>query len=98
MPSLSDPDTVMPALANAVYDAVGVRIDEVPITPDKVVKALDSAARGDAARYGPQRFPEVVYPAVLRVPPPWEGGDGTASNDPERRRAAKTDERTATHR
>src|SRR5581483_9360925 len=24
---------VMPALANAVYDAVGVRIDEVPITP-----------------------------------------------------------------
>jgi len=25
----------MPAVANAVYDAVGVRIDEVPITPEK---------------------------------------------------------------
>ena len=27
---------VMPAVANAIYDAVGVRIDELPITPDKV--------------------------------------------------------------
>jgi HSP90 family molecular chaperone len=36
----------MPALANAVYDAVGVRIDEVPITPDKIVKALDAARAG----------------------------------------------------
>src|SRR5881398_725123 len=31
---------VPPAVANAVYDAVGVRIDEVPITPEKVFKAL----------------------------------------------------------
>ena len=31
---------VPPAVANAVYDAVGVRIDEVPITPEKVLKAL----------------------------------------------------------
>src|SRR5437879_7696011 len=30
---------IMPAVANAVYDAVGVRIDEVPITPEKVMKA-----------------------------------------------------------
>jgi nucleotide-binding universal stress UspA family protein len=30
---------VMPALANAVYDAVGVRIDELPITPEKVLRA-----------------------------------------------------------
>src|SRR3954452_1824711 len=27
---------VMPAVANAVFDAVGVRIDEVPITPEKI--------------------------------------------------------------
>src|SRR5262249_17307699 len=32
---------IMPAVANAVYDAVGVRIDEVPITPDKILKALE---------------------------------------------------------
>src|SRR5712691_10732601 len=31
---------VPPAVANAVYNAVGVRIDEVPITPEKVLKAL----------------------------------------------------------
>src|SRR5206468_1535589 len=42
---------VMPAVANAVYDAIGVRIDEVPITPEKIIKALEAAemlASGDA--------------------------------------------------
>jgi 4-hydroxybenzoyl-CoA reductase alpha subunit len=29
-----------PAIANAVYDAVGVRIRELPITPEKVLKAI----------------------------------------------------------
>jgi 4-hydroxybenzoyl-CoA reductase alpha subunit len=29
-----------PAIANAVYDAVGVRIRELPITPEKVLKSL----------------------------------------------------------
>lgn len=37
---------VIPAIANAVYNAVGVRIDEVPITPDKVFKALKVLAQG----------------------------------------------------
>jgi 4-hydroxybenzoyl-CoA reductase subunit alpha len=69
---------VMPALANAVYDAVGVRIDEVPITPEKIVKALEARAAGRPARYGPARFPDIVWPEPLQVPPPWEGGDGTA--------------------
>ena len=32
---------VPPAVANAVYNAVGVRIDEVPITPEKVLKRLE---------------------------------------------------------
>jgi len=31
---------VAPAIANAVYDAIGVRFKELPITPDKVIKAL----------------------------------------------------------
>ncbi len=30
-----------PAIANAVYNAIGVRINELPITPDKVLKALN---------------------------------------------------------
>jgi nicotinate dehydrogenase medium molybdopterin subunit len=29
-----------PAIANAVFDAVGVRIKELPITPEKVLRAL----------------------------------------------------------
>ena len=29
-----------PALANAIYDAVGVRIKDLPITPEKVLAAL----------------------------------------------------------
>ena len=43
---------IMPALANAVYDAVGVRIDEVPISAEKILKALDDKARGGAGRVG----------------------------------------------
>ena len=85
---------IMPAVANAVYDAVGVRIDAVPITPDKVIKALDDKARGGTGRYGPDRFPDVLWPAALQVPPPWEGGDGEATNDPDRKPAAKLDRDT----
>jgi 4-hydroxybenzoyl-CoA reductase subunit alpha len=82
---------IMPAVANAVYDAVGVRIDEVPVTPDKILRALDDRARGGSGRVGPTEFPEVEWPEPLEVPPPWEGGDGRAVNDPDRRRAAKLD-------
>jgi len=69
---------IMPAVANAVYDAVGVRIDEVPITPEKILKALDAKAAGKAPRIGPTAFPDIPWPEALQVPPPWEGGDGTA--------------------
>jgi 4-hydroxybenzoyl-CoA reductase subunit alpha len=76
---------VMPAVANAVYDAIGVRIDEVPITPEKIVKALEAKAAGKPARYGPSSFPDVEWPDPLQVPPPWEGGDGKAkTRGPER--------------
>jgi CO/xanthine dehydrogenase Mo-binding subunit len=30
-----------PAIANAVYDAVGVRINDLPLTPEKVLRALE---------------------------------------------------------
>jgi CO/xanthine dehydrogenase Mo-binding subunit len=30
-----------PALANAIYNATGVRITEMPITPDKILSALE---------------------------------------------------------
>ena len=73
---------IMPAVANAVYDAVGVRIDEVPITPDKIMKALVDQAAGKPARYGPAAFPDVRWPEALQVPPPWEGGTGHAITQP----------------
>jgi len=69
---------VPPAVANAVYDAVGVRIDEVPITPEKVFKALRRKQKGEAPRFGPAAFPDIAWPEPTRVPPPWEGGDGKA--------------------
>ncbi len=72
----------MPAIANAVYDAVGVRIDEVPITPSKVLRALNKKAAGRDARTGPGDFPEIEWPQAIFVLPPDEGGDGKASNKP----------------
>ena len=81
---------IMPAVANAVYDAVGVRIDEVPITPEKILKALAERAAGRPARYGPSHFPDVKWPEALRVPPPWEGGDGNAINDVPRHKNTET--------
>lgn len=36
---------VIPAIANAVYDAVGIRIDSTPISADKILRALESRRR-----------------------------------------------------
>ncbi len=67
---------VPPAVANAVYNAVGVRIDEVPIMPEKVLKALRDKAKGGDGRFGPDSIPSVEWPDPLRVLTPLEGGDG----------------------
>jgi CO/xanthine dehydrogenase Mo-binding subunit len=31
---------VAPAIANAIEDAIGVRVRELPITPEKILRAL----------------------------------------------------------
>jgi CO/xanthine dehydrogenase Mo-binding subunit len=67
---------IPPAVANAIYDAVGVRVDEVPIGPEKVLRALKEKARGGAGRTGPTSFPDIPWPEPTRVATPWEGGDG----------------------
>jgi hypothetical protein len=67
---------IMPAVANAVYDAVGVRVDEVPITPEKVLAALRAKQQGKPPRYGPNTLPPVEWPDPLKVLTPDEGGDG----------------------
>ena len=61
---------IIPAVANAVYDAVGVRMDETPITPDKVLKALEARGEGKPGRYGPTRLPPYTFPRLLKVEPP----------------------------
>jgi len=48
---------VIPAIVNAVYDAVGVRVDEIPITPEMILKGLELERQGKAPRVGPERIP-----------------------------------------
>ncbi|MFQ5767026.1 MAG: xanthine dehydrogenase family protein molybdopterin-binding subunit [Acidobacteriota bacterium] len=84
---------VMPALANAVHDAVGVRIDEIPVTPDKIWRALKAKREGKPARVGPAAFPDVPWPEPIQVPPPWEGGDGKAARAGTGRKKARSPKR-----
>lgn len=56
---------VIPAVSNAVYDAVRVRIHEIPITPDKILRALDG-------RLKPVSVPEFQFPPPIK----WQPGEG----------------------
>ncbi|MGQ0614066.1 MAG: xanthine dehydrogenase family protein molybdopterin-binding subunit [Planctomycetaceae bacterium] len=73
---------VMPAIANALYDALGVRVDEVPIGPEKVLRALDAKDR----RCGPKAFPDLRIRETMRVKTPEEGGDGKSEKPFERKK------------
>jgi 4-hydroxybenzoyl-CoA reductase subunit alpha len=53
---------VIPAVTNAVLDAVGVSVDEVPLTPEKLVAALEG-------RYRRPTMPAFTYPETVIVPP-----------------------------
>jgi len=72
---------VMPAVANAIFDAVGVRVDQIPIHPHMVLEALKRKDKGQEARFGPTTFPPIDPGETLLVPTPDEGGDGRAIND-----------------
>ncbi len=58
---------VIPAVANAVHDAVGVRIDETPISPEKVLKALELGRQGKPPRVGPDKLPLFRFPEPRAV-------------------------------
>ncbi len=83
---------IMPALANAIFDAVGVRVDQVPIHPDFILKGLQAKKKGHDPRVGPTKFPDIDYGEPLIVHTPAQGGDGRAANDP---KASKTGLRSA---
>jgi 4-hydroxybenzoyl-CoA reductase subunit alpha len=53
---------VIPAVANALFDALGVQVSEVPITPEKVMQALERRYRGP-------EMPPFTYPPTVMVPP-----------------------------
>ena len=63
---------VMPAIANAVHDALGIRVDEVPLRPDKLLAALRDLERGGEGRYGPTKLPDYEFRSPLPVEPPPE--------------------------
>ena len=87
---------VPPALANAIYDAVGVRIDQVPIQPHMILQAQAARDRGEEARFGPTGFPEIDFGETLLVPTPYEGGDGRATNDSRTKRTSRMRGETGT--
>jgi len=71
---------VPPAVCAAIHDALGIWIDEIPVTPEKVVEALRRKAKGEDPRYGPQRFPEIPYPPAIKVEPPPKDLDAKAAS------------------
>jgi CO/xanthine dehydrogenase Mo-binding subunit len=58
---------VIPAIANAIYHAVGVRMDQVPITPDMVLRGLELRRQGKPARIGPDTLPLFTFKEPLAV-------------------------------
>ncbi len=58
---------VIPAIANAIYHATGVRIDQVPITPDMVLRGLELKRQGKPARIGPDKLPLFTFKEPLVV-------------------------------
>jgi 4-hydroxybenzoyl-CoA reductase alpha subunit len=53
---------VIPAVVNAIRAALGVEIGEVPVTPEKVMQALEQRYRGPV-------MPAFTYPPTVAVPP-----------------------------
>jgi len=73
---------VPPALTNALTDALGVPIRELPLSPERVLAAVDLARdegldRGEGTRrsggpgVGPGSVPELEWPESIRVDPVW---------------------------
>jgi hypothetical protein len=39
-----------------------VRVDEIPISPEKVLKGLEAMRKGKPARVGPEKLPLFTFP------------------------------------
>ncbi|MGH7903031.1 MAG: molybdopterin cofactor-binding domain-containing protein [Candidatus Dormibacteraceae bacterium] len=69
---------IPPAVVSAVHDALGIWVDEVPVTPEKVLKALAARDGGRSPRFGPKAFPDIPFPDLIRVEPPGHEHAATA--------------------
>jgi CO/xanthine dehydrogenase Mo-binding subunit len=58
---------VIPAIVNAVYDAIGVRIDEIPVDPERILKGLELKRKGRTPRVGPERIPLFTFKEPIVV-------------------------------
>jgi CO/xanthine dehydrogenase Mo-binding subunit/CO/xanthine dehydrogenase FAD-binding subunit len=54
-----------PAIANALYDAIGIRISDLPLTPDKILTALANKA-GRRRTHHVWRRPSLWWTAFIR--------------------------------
>ena len=83
---------MLPAVANAVFDAVGVRVDEVPITPEKVLQGARRPRTGATAR---RRSPTSGSPSrcACRRPPRAATARARSSRRTARRPARRPAER-----
>src|SRR5258708_14335767 len=55
---------VIPAVNAAVFDALGVWVDETPVTPEKVLNAIESGP------HRPKAFPPIPCPEPIAAEPP----------------------------
>ena len=62
---------ILPAVANAVYDAVGVRFRQLPLTPERVLRALDEKRRrkdDEWPRWSDPPSSDIIRAAGLMTP------------------------------
>ncbi len=57
---------IPPAIVHAVYDAIGIWLCELPLTPEKVEQALERKQKIVA----PRNFPTFEFPTTQKIPPP----------------------------
>ena len=58
---------IIPAVTNAIYDALGIWVTDLPMTPEKVLAALDAKREGNA-------IPKAPHPSLARTTIPESDG------------------------
>jgi len=76
-------------VANALFDALGVRVDQVPIAPGLVLEALSREDR----RAGPRSYPDLRAGKPVRILTPEEGGDGYEVDQERKKKQKRREER-----